>query len=70
MVWAAITFVTTIHDQPCAIRVLHCGGTIRSCQKATVKFDQQLLILLKDSKNKKDYDMEYEADTTVTGFGV
>ncbi len=41
--------MNNIQDQPCAIRVLHCGGTIRSCQTAAIKYDQQLLLLLKDA---------------------
>lgn len=68
MAWAALTFVTSIREQSCSIRVLHCGGTIRACQKAAVKYNQQLLILLNDSRNKGDSDME--EDERATGFGV
>ena len=42
--WASASMVTNINREPCAIRVLHVGGTLRSCQKFLVDYNQKLLI--------------------------
>ena len=42
-VWSAITTITSLKRTPCAAHVIHVGGTIRSCQRALVKYNQQKL---------------------------
>lgn len=42
-VWAAISMISNVHKVPCAINVLHLGGTIRSCQKFLVRHNQRKL---------------------------
>ena len=39
-VWSALTIITSLSKLPCAMRMLHVGGTIRSCQRALVKHNQ------------------------------
>lgn len=39
-VWSAMTTITSLKGVPCAIHMLHVGGTIRSCQRALVKHNQ------------------------------
>ena len=41
MVWAALTFMTKISSIPTTLRVLHVGGTIRSCQSILIDIDQK-----------------------------
>jgi len=48
MVWGAITFITNIDGRAASIRVIHVGGSIKSCQKAAVQHDENLLALLRD----------------------
>ncbi|MDP2436738.1 MAG: Rpp14/Pop5 family protein [archaeon] len=40
MVWAALTFITHIGSVEASFRVLHVGGTIRSCQNILISIDQ------------------------------
>ena len=42
-VWSALTTITSLNKTPCATRMVHVGGTIRSCQRALVKHNQQKL---------------------------
>ncbi|TPX57985.1 hypothetical protein PhCBS80983_g03469 [Powellomyces hirtus] len=43
MVWAALTFVTTLRGRNVLFRVVHVGGTIKSAQQETMKLDKKLL---------------------------
>lgn len=44
MVWAAMTFITHLDNrEPVMLRVIHVGGSIRSCQIAAVKYNRELL---------------------------
>lgn len=38
LLWAAITYVLTIAGNRVVIRVVHVGGTIRSCYKNAAQF--------------------------------
>ncbi|XP_071946300.1 ribonuclease P/MRP protein subunit POP5-like [Antedon mediterranea] len=54
----ALPFMKKLLDKPCRITTLHCGGTIRSCQKFLLKYQRQQLsaVLLKcktDPEQKK-----------------
>lgn len=40
------TFVTKIRKRECLFRVLHLGGTIRSCQKVLLAYNREQLTLL------------------------
>jgi hypothetical protein len=53
MVWAALTFITQIENAPLLLRVIHVGGTLRSCQASAIKFDRKMLHLLKRLKSKQ-----------------
>lgn len=52
MVWAALTFITNIENEPLLPRVIHVGGTLRSCQAHAIKFDRKILHLMKKLKLK------------------
>ncbi|NWJ02088.1 POP5 protein, partial [Crypturellus undulatus] len=40
---------------PCALRTLHVGGTIRSCQKFLIQYNRrQLLLLLQNCTNEEE----------------
>ena len=41
MVWASLTFLTRIGSIETFFRVLHVGGTIRSCQAVLIGIDQK-----------------------------
>ncbi|KAJ3054113.1 hypothetical protein HK097_002633 [Rhizophlyctis rosea] len=49
MVWAAITFITSIQKRPCVVRVVHVAGTIKSVQNVAIKRGKEVLFQL----NKK-----------------
>ncbi|RKP01883.1 hypothetical protein CXG81DRAFT_25447 [Caulochytrium protostelioides] len=40
-VWAAVTLITKLKGQPCAITVGHVGGTIKSCQQVLIRWDER-----------------------------
>ena len=42
-VWAAISLMRSVGSRPFSPRVLHVGGTIRSCQKSLVAVDRERL---------------------------
>jgi len=46
VLWSAMTFVTKIRKRECLFRVLHLGGTIRSCQKVLLAYNREQLTLL------------------------
>jgi RNase P/RNase MRP subunit POP5 len=52
MVWAALTFITKIENEPLLLRVIHVGGTLRSCQTHAIKFDRKMLHVMKKLKRK------------------
>eukprot|EP00037_Helgoeca_nana_P012191 m.110369 g.110369 ORF g.110369 m.110369 type:complete len:149 (+) comp21302_c0_seq30:161-607(+) len=43
MVWSALTFLTQFNQRECIFRVIHLAGTIRSCQKHLLRFQQKAL---------------------------
>lgn len=55
-VWAATTILTHIECLPETVtvrfRVVHLGGTIRSCQKAAASFARDLILDERDASNK------------------
>jgi len=51
MVWSAITFIRKFKKRLCMCRVLHVGGTLRSCQRFLIHHNKdQLLQLLQHCK--------------------
>lgn len=51
MLWSSITFIKKIQNKRCMCRVLHVGGTLRSCQKFVIRHNkEQLLQLLEQCK--------------------
>jgi ribonuclease P/MRP protein subunit POP5 len=50
MVWGALTLITRIENEAAILRVIHVGGTLRSCQTQAIKFDRKVLHLLKKLK--------------------
>jgi ribonuclease P/MRP protein subunit POP5 len=46
IVRTALLLLKDVGGEPCTVRVLHVGGTIRSCQKAAVKWTRTVLIEL------------------------
>lgn len=58
MVWAALSFVTHIENDDVYMRVLHVGGTLKSCQKQAISFDRELVRLMQASEE----DLSDEAD--------
>ncbi|ORX88552.1 hypothetical protein K493DRAFT_341204 [Basidiobolus meristosporus CBS 931.73] len=51
--WATLTFITSIEKQDCLFRVIHLGGTIKSCQQAAIKYDRELLLKLQQILSKR-----------------
>jgi ribonuclease P/MRP protein subunit POP5 len=49
-VWSAMSFVRRIRKREGIFRVLHVGGTIRSCQKYAVKHGKETLSLIARGK--------------------
>ncbi|XP_033123186.1 ribonuclease P/MRP protein subunit POP5-like [Anneissia japonica] len=49
IVWTSLPFVNKLCKKICKINTLHCGGTIRTCQKFLLKYQRQQLsgVLLK-----------------------
>eukprot|EP00035_Acanthoeca_spectabilis_P016380 m.333729 g.333729 ORF g.333729 m.333729 type:complete len:150 (+) comp16522_c0_seq23:203-652(+) len=43
MLWSALTLMTSFEQRECLFRVVHLGGTIRSCQKFLLKHQQNAL---------------------------
>ena len=39
----ALCYLTVIDQQHCRLRTLHCGGTIRSCQRYMVEHDRRAI---------------------------
>lgn len=62
-VWAALTTITSLKKVPCAMNVLHVGGTIRSCQRALVKHNQdKLKIMIQEASNPGTSKVFYTKD--------
>merc|ERR1711879_212904 len=38
MVWAAVTMISTLNQRSVLFRLVHLGGSVRSCQKAAIAF--------------------------------
>ncbi|ORX77988.1 hypothetical protein BCR32DRAFT_207353 [Anaeromyces robustus] len=53
MIWASLTFINNIQNNRCLVRVLHVGGTIKSTQKAAIKYDQEQLLLIYSQLSKR-----------------
>ncbi|KAI9230974.1 MAG: Rpp14/Pop5 family-domain-containing protein [Piptocephalis tieghemiana] len=51
MVWAAITFMEKIKERPCAIRVLHCSGTVKKSQLYVINHQRNTLLHLSTGKD-------------------
>ncbi|EMR09328.1 hypothetical protein PNEG_02283 [Pneumocystis murina B123] len=51
LVWAVLTFIKTIQDQPILIRVLRINGTIKKAKMFLIQRNQDLLIKEKFRKN-------------------
>ncbi|NWU61780.1 POP5 protein, partial [Pterocles burchelli] len=56
---SALPFVRQLESRhqryPCALRTLHVGGTIRTCQKFLIQYNRrQLLMLLQNCKNEEE----------------
>mmetsp|Transcript_9888 Transcript_9888/g.32075 ORF Transcript_9888/g.32075 Transcript_9888/m.32075 type:complete len:150 (-) Transcript_9888:68-517(-) len=63
-VWGAATLVTEVRGRVAALRVLHVGGTLRSCQAAALKHDLAALTALQRRAKKgkgERFDREAEA---------
>eukprot|EP00696_Hemimastix_kukwesjijk_P002543 gnl/Hemi2/13111_TR4481_c0_g1_i1.p1 gnl/Hemi2/13111_TR4481_c0_g1~~gnl/Hemi2/13111_TR4481_c0_g1_i1.p1 ORF type:complete len:151 (-),score=11.81 gnl/Hemi2/13111_TR4481_c0_g1_i1:63-515(-) len=41
--WASLTFMTKIQNKHVTLRVLHVGGSVRSCQKHALAYDLALM---------------------------
>ncbi|XP_068679492.1 ribonuclease P/MRP protein subunit POP5-like [Montipora foliosa] len=51
MVWSAMTFIKKLKQRLCMWRVLHIGGTLRSCQRFLIRYNKdQLLQALQQCK--------------------
>lgn len=59
IIWAALTLVTQMKGTDCAVRVVHCSGTIKKCQLACVRYDRGALAVNSDE----------EDDEVVAGLG-
>ena len=46
LVRTALVMMKEVGGQPCVLKVVHVGGTIRSCQKAAVNFTRSVLMQL------------------------
>jgi len=46
MVWAGVSFIIKIGSRQCSICVKHVGGTIRSCQRAIIRYDRRVMTSL------------------------
>ncbi|KAL0207250.1 hypothetical protein P9112_011878 [Eukaryota sp. TZLM1-RC] len=46
MVWTALTVLRAVQDMRCTIRVIHTGGSIRSCQSAAIEHSRKMLKVL------------------------
>ncbi|KTW26356.1 hypothetical protein T552_02839 [Pneumocystis carinii B80] len=51
LVWAVLTFIKTIQDQPVLIRVLRINGTIKKAEMFLIQRNKDLLIKEKLGKN-------------------
>jgi len=52
ILWSAMTFITQMRKRECLFRVIHLGGTIRSCQKVLLEYNrEQLTVLLNKVEN-------------------
>ncbi len=54
-VWAAVATITQLERTPCAFRLLHLAGTIRSCQRKLVDHNRtQLREMIKSAPNPSE----------------
>jgi ribonuclease P/MRP protein subunit POP5 len=58
LVWTSLTLLTQLNSRAVSIRVLHVGGTIRSCQRALIRYSKQVLLCIKQKElHSKDLDL-------------
>ena len=63
-VWSALTTITSLKGVPCAVHMLHVGGTIKSCQRALVKHNQhKLKAMVASATNPGTYVALYSIST-------
>ena len=49
MLWSSLTHVTEMNGKSVLLRILHVGGTIRTCRKFALHYDKAILQLLKSA---------------------
>lgn len=64
MVWAALSFITHIESDDVYMRVLHVGGTLKSCQKQAISFDRELVRLMQASEDNLSDDDDTNDNAT------
>ncbi|KAK9766463.1 RNA-binding protein pop5 [Basidiobolus ranarum] len=52
--WATLTFITSVEKRECLFRVIHLGGTIKSCQQVAIKYDKDLLLKLQQETSQSE----------------
>ncbi len=62
MVWAALSFITHIENDDVYMRVLHVGGTLKSCQKQAITFDRELVRLMQASEDDLSDDADIDSN--------
>jgi ribonuclease P/MRP protein subunit POP5 len=50
LVWAAISFVNTLKNRRCSIRVIHTSGTIKLLQKSAIQHDKLQIKRIQEKK--------------------
>eukprot|EP01125_Pyxidicula_operculata_P011338 TRINITY_DN371_c0_g2_i2.p1 TRINITY_DN371_c0_g2~~TRINITY_DN371_c0_g2_i2.p1 ORF type:complete len:165 (+),score=32.26 TRINITY_DN371_c0_g2_i2:713-1207(+) len=63
IVWSSLTLITKIREAPVLIRVLHVGGTIRSCQKVAVSYNKAMMRLFEWKEEAEDHDDDNNNNT-------
>ncbi|KAJ1980854.1 RNA-binding protein pop5 [Dimargaris cristalligena] len=43
-IWAALSFIRSLDGKGCMVRALHLSGTIVKCQRAAIRYNQELLL--------------------------
>ncbi|KAJ3043210.1 RNA-binding protein pop5 [Rhizophlyctis rosea] len=73
MVWAAITFITSIQKRSCIVRVVHVSGTIRSVQKVAIQRGKEVLFELEKRgvlKEGRSEQLTSQAETDVMALDL
>jgi ribonuclease P/MRP protein subunit POP5 len=68
LVWAAITFITTLRKRRCSIQVIHASGTIKLLQKFAIDYDQKQIIKKREQNlisQKKAKSLQEESLVTI-----